>query len=94
MNCELERIFGGLADTVSSSEETEFVFTADMLPKPPAELQTEKLIVKQGTHFYESYTNARIEMLHFQARERTYKLLGLLFFAKVFRATPPEVRLI
>ena len=90
---DLETIFGTTADTVSSEEGSAFEFSQETLPVPPERLETSSIIVTKGIHGYHGYSINREDMLWIQANRHTFKLLSLLFFAKVFHPIPIEVEL-
>lgn len=93
MVCDLERLYGALANTVPSAKDSEFIFSADTLPQPPASLETDRIVARKLKHAYSGYTQTQVDAIWMQAYQRTYRLLGLLILAKVFHATPGEVHL-
>jgi hypothetical protein len=96
VTCDLERVFGALADLVPEQDEDEeaqawnIVFSAENLPRAPAELRTDDLALSWGLH---DYGATPIEMVDFCAAKRTLRLLGLLILAKVFHEGPEHVTL-
>lgn len=93
MSCELELLFGSLADRLPDHESSSMVFSAAVLPTLPDILQTDRLLIRTGSHSYHSYTHVCVDELHVQADKRTYRLVALALLAKVFHAQPREVRL-
>ncbi len=93
MNCDVEEIFGTIADHIPTSEDTEFVFSAEVLPQPPPLLETNQLVIRKGERTSYSYTVNRVDALHFQAHKRTYRVFGLLFLARVFHSELPEIHI-
>ncbi|MCC6746395.1 MAG: hypothetical protein IT371_01980 [Deltaproteobacteria bacterium] len=92
MSCDLERLYGALTDKIDELE-TDIVFSAGTLAEPPAELRTDRLLIKKGLHDYQCYTVSRLDMLHLQGHKRTYAQLAQLVLAKVFHPRPETVRL-
>ena len=107
MACDLERVFGALADIVPEADDNEpvgpdyneeddddddliIVFSADNLPRAPAQLKTDDLAASWGLH---SYGSTPFEMVDFTAPKRTFRLLGLLILSKVFHDGPEAVTL-
>ncbi len=66
-------------------------FSARLLPLPPRDMVTDRLIIAKTTHNYDSHWQT--EALHVQAHKETYRQLGLLILAVVFHETPAQVHL-
>jgi len=92
MTCDLERIFGGMMDTIPTSPvgDTAFIFSARTLPVPPPEMATDRLILTKTTHNW--YPAWRVDAVWMQAHRRTCRQLGLLILAVVFHETPAWVQ--
>jgi hypothetical protein len=91
--CDLEQLFGVVADQLPETETASLVLSATTLPQLPPRLATDQLVIRVGRHGYHSYTHVCVDELHFQAHKRTYRLLGLAFLAKVFHPEPREVHI-
>lgn len=91
MTCDLERVFGALADAVptSSAGDAELVFSQRTLPVPPAEMATDQLILTKTTHNW--HPAWRVDTVWMQAQRRTCRRLGLLILAVVFHELPAQV---
>lgn len=92
MTCDLERVFGGMMDTIPTSPfgDTTFIFSAWTLPVPPPEMSTDRLILTKTTHDW--YPAWRADAVWMQAHRRTCRQLGLLILAVVFHETPARVQ--
>jgi hypothetical protein len=98
MACDLERIFGALADQVpehdedsgteADDDEDEIVFNVENLPRAPDELRTDSISIRRGSH---DYCSTPIETVDLCASKRTLRLLGLLILSKVFHSRPAHV---
>jgi len=91
--CDLERVFGNLADVVPtpSAGGAEFVFSQRTLPTPPAEMGTDQLILTKTTHNW--HPAWRVDAVWMQAHRRTCRQLGLLILAVVFHEMPARVHM-
>jgi hypothetical protein len=90
MSCDLERLFGSLATTLSRQPDAEIRLTATTLPRPTALLTTDRLYATRGLHEYDPGA-FRAHVAHFHAYKTTYQQLGLLILAVVFHPDLEEV---
>lgn len=91
--CDLERFYGEVADQLPQSETSSLTLSAATLPRTPPQLTTDQLVIRAGRHCYMSYTHVCVDALHVQAHWRTYRLLGLVFLAKVFHPESPATQI-
>ena len=93
MSCDLEDLYGDLAQTVltTASESEPYVLKAQNLPQPPARMESDRLYIAKGIHEYEDYFRA--DALWWFATKETYGQLALLILAVLFHPSPPEVTL-
>lgn len=91
MTCDLERVFGDLTDAIPtlSAKDAEFVFSQQTLPVPPAEMETDQLILSKTTHYW--HPAWRTDAVWMQAHRRTCRQLGLLILSVVFHELPAQV---
>jgi len=92
MGCDLDTIFGVYSNRLLSSGESQnHIISAANIPSSPAEVKTDKLVIKRGYHDYlECY---RADLLTIAAQPKTYANLALLVFSVVFHDSPLAVDL-
>jgi len=79
--CDLNRIFGGLASTVPDGPPGygEFVFHHQVLPVPPASLSTDRIVIRKAGHSYNNWYRA--DGLWMFLNPRTCREFGLFLLA-------------
>lgn len=91
---DLQRLFGGLAQavlTITSTPDGAFLFSAETLPVPPADITTDRLYIETGIHEYgECFA---VDMVTWYAHKETFRDLALLILATVFHPEPEQVRI-
>jgi hypothetical protein len=76
-----------------TSEDDELILTAEFTGAPPAELSSDRLVLK--AHFPgRTYGVVRYDLVEFFADGPTYRALGLLVFAAVFHRARTVVHLV
>lgn len=98
MACDLETIFGALADRLPQHDDAKAedapdwitVFNAENLPRPRAELCSDNLSMRRSSW---DYGSTPFEGVNLCASKRALRLLGLLILAKVFHDEPTHVTL-
>ena len=70
---------------------TRFEFSAATVPRPPASLRTDRLVVETNYHAYDDHT--RRDALAFHASKATYRNLAVLTASVLFCPTDVEVTL-
>ncbi len=93
MGCDLAILFGSMSQMMPTApDETDpRLFSAQILPPPPLQLQTDQLIIKR--RFHEDSLGSHTPVLCFQADKVTYRRLGLLLLSITFAAAPDCVQL-
>jgi hypothetical protein len=96
LTCDLERVLGPLAarvPTVIDDRTRPFIFSSRTLPVPPESMETDRLVVRRGNHFYggSDYAGHQVDAVHFHADRETYRHLGLLILAVLFHEKPTQV---
>lgn len=72
----------------SAPELSAVVCSARSLPEPPAQLLTDRLVIRRGFH---DYGNFRVDYPQWYADKETYGRLGLLVLASVFHPHAADV---
>ncbi|MEM8529736.1 MAG: hypothetical protein AAGF95_02780 [Chloroflexota bacterium] len=91
MNPLLQDVYIKLAREVPEKLDgnEEMAFSRDNLPKPPVELDTDRLVIHKTYHAYNFCF--RVDMLKFYAQKEVYRMLGLLTLSVVFHPEPTRV---
>ena len=84
MQCGLSQVFGAIASRVPEGQlgEADFVFRREDLPRPPAELRTDSIVVQRTTHDYNSWYRA--DALWIYLGRRKARELGVFLLACMF----------
>lgn len=84
MQCGLSQVFGAIASRVPEGPlgEADFVFRREDLPRPPAELRTDSIVVQRTTHDYNSWYRA--DALWIYLGRRKARELGVFLLACMF----------
>ncbi len=90
-NCDLEKIFGGLAEQLplATNGNESFTFTIENLPVLPSVLETQNLYIKRSQCTYND--SCRYDSVHLNAHKETYRFLGLLILSAVFHPQSSNV---
>ena len=82
--CGLQRFSGELASHVPDGPDrkTDFVFHAGVLPVPPANLSSDRIVIRKGTHDYNSWYRA--DALWMELGPRKCRELGVFLLACAF----------
>ncbi len=93
MTCDLEKVFGELANGVPSSPtaNVNFIFSAEILPVSPTQMVTDRLLIRKATHSYNDYDLR--DALWFYAHKNTYRNLALLILSVIFHSELPRVQI-
>jgi hypothetical protein len=91
MTCDLDLLFGPLARRVPEDDDSRFAFSADTVPRPPASLHTDRLVVETTCHAYDGHT--RRDALAVHATKATYRNLAGFIASVLFCPTDVEVTL-
>lgn len=91
MKCDLHHFLGPIADSLPTEERQSFRFSASSFGEIPSLLETKQLVITKGHHDYGGAS--RVDALSFFAQKDTYRELGLLVLAVVFRPGGTRIRL-
>jgi hypothetical protein len=92
MQCELEKYLGELVERIPQGPAgyTNFVFSKETFPKLPAQIASDKFVIRMSGHNYSGWATPRA--IVFMSR-RASRLLGLLLLAQCFPSANTTVSL-
>jgi len=90
MRCDLSRHFREIAEGLSRQDARGYPFSSGSFTDVPDHLETSLLVIKKGYHDYDGF---RADVLSFVAQKQTYRQLGLLILAVIFRSGGARVHL-
>lgn len=91
MNCDLDRIFGGMRTSLPRDARSQIVFSASSFDSCPENVETDQLVLMKSTHDYGS--GYRADVIRFRAKKETFQQLGLLILAVIFRTGSHRTRI-
>jgi len=88
--CDLERVFGGLADRLPRVDDEEFTLTPETVPAVTSDLASDSVGL---TWFLHGYNDMPVDLVAMYCQPRTLRLLGLLLLSRVLHPTDEDLML-